>query len=187
MTRREAIIYLDPEADPSERLDLGTVRTAIVPAADAAAAARAAARLVDEGVDEVQLCGATGPTWTAKVIEAVGDRARVGTVLFGMESLTSVAQFKARSEAGEKPPEAFILRQDGADPSIDRVEKGRRTYVLVPDGAAAARVAAELSRRPGGLQLIELYGGFDPGETAIVIEATGGGRVPVGAVSYGPG
>jgi hypothetical protein len=185
MTWRRAIIYLDPEADPDERLDLGATRTAIVPAADAGAAARAAARLVDEGVDVVQLCGATGPTWTAKVLEAVGDHARVGTVLFGMESLTSVAEFKARSEAGERPPEAFILRQDGA--AIDRLEKGPRTYVVVPDGAAAAKVAAELDRRPGGVKLIELYGGFDPREAAMVIEATGGGRVPVGVVSFSPG
>jgi Family of unknown function (DUF6506) len=187
MTWRRAIIYLDPEADPDERLDLDATRTVVVPAADAGAAARAAVRLVDEGVEVVQLCGATGPTWTAKVIEAVGDHARVGTVLFGMESLTSVAAFKARSEAGERPPEAFILRRDGADPAIDRLEKGPRTYVVVPDGAAAAKVAAELDRRPGGVRLIELYGGFDPREAAMVIEATGGGRVPVGLVSFSPG
>lgn len=45
--------------------------------------------------------------------------------------------------------------------------------------AAAVQLVAE------GVQLIELCGGFGPLWTARVIEATAG-RVPVGAVGYGP-
>jgi hypothetical protein len=184
MTVRKAIIAADPAGT---RVEFGSDsdRTVILSAPDQAAASRTAAELVDEGVVEIQLCGATGPLWAAEVMRAVGNRARVGTVLYGMESMTSIAEFKDRFEAGERLYEAFILRCDGADPATDRLVEGRRTYIAVPDDTAAAKTAAELDTRPGGVQLIELYGGFRPQGTAQVIKATGA-RVPIGAVYYSP-
>jgi hypothetical protein len=189
MTGTQAIIYGDDTADPTvDRFDLGrgAATTTILPAPDPETAARIAAELVDDGVEVVQLCGASGPLWTAQVTNAVGNRALVGTVLFGMESLTSVADYKHRFSAGEPLSEAFIIKQNSADPVTDRIVKHPRTYIAVPDDTTAATVAAELDNRPGGLDLIELFGRFGPGGTAQVIEATGGGRVPIGAVYYSP-
>lgn len=185
MTVTRAIIDADVTGD---RLDFGSASetTAILPAPDQAAAAQIAGKLVDEGIEEIQLCGATGPIWVAAVMQAVEARAHVGSVLYGFESMTSIAEFKDRFERGEHLNEAFILRCRGADPATDRLVKGRRTYIAVPDDDAAANAAAELDNRPEGIHLIELYGGFPPTATAKVIAATGGGRVPVGAVYYSP-
>lgn len=79
--------------------------------------------------------------------------------------------------------EAFIFLADGSDP----VQRGaqedalvRREFVPVPDAATAAAVAAEL--QAGGLDNIELYGGLGPIAATRVLEATGGGQVPVGLV-----
>ena len=84
---------------------------------------------------------------------------------------------------------AFFFRADGADPT-DRIvrdgELDRSILVAVPDGEAAAAVAAELQE--GGLDLVELYGGLGPKAAAAVVRATGG-DVPVGAVGveeHGP-
>jgi Family of unknown function (DUF6506) len=183
MTVRKAIIDADAAGN---RLEFGSTSetTTILAAPDEAAAAQIAGRLVDEGVEEIQLCGATGPMWAAEVMQAVEGKARVGTVLYGFESMTSIAEFKDRFEAGEHLNEAFILRCSGADPATDRLVEGRRTYVAVPDDGAAVKAAAELDDKPEGIHLIELYGGFHPSGTAKVIAATGGGRVPVGAVYY---
>lgn len=75
--------------------------------------------------------------------------------------------------------EMFIFLEPGADPAADRavrVHSGSRTlFVWVPDGASAARVAAEQA----GVRLIELYRGFNLESTAQVIEAVRG-RAPVG-------
>jgi hypothetical protein len=81
---------------------------------------------------------------------------------------------------------AFIYVRPAADPSIDRVEierDGVRTILVgVPEQPAAVPAAVDLV--DGGVQVIELCGILGPVWAARVIEATGG-RVPVGAVSYG--
>lgn len=83
---------------------------------------------------------------------------------------------------------AFIYLGLGSeDPAVDRavIDRGglRTTFVAVPDGTAAAEVAAELVE--AGAQTIELCGGFPADVLPAVIDATGG-RVPVGKVGYGP-
>ena len=40
----------------------------------------------------LELCGIFGPTWTAKVVEAVGGRVPVGSVAFGVESVPRLAE-----------------------------------------------------------------------------------------------
>ena len=83
---------------------------------------------------------------------------------------------------------AFIFEAPETDPAVDRmvIERGglRTTIVAVPEPSAATKVAADLVE--GGVQFIELCGGFEPIWTGRVIEATGG-RVPVGAVGYAGG
>jgi len=50
----------------------------------------AARRLVAEGVQLIELCGAFGPIWSAKVIEAIGDTVPIGSVAYGPEAIDRV-------------------------------------------------------------------------------------------------
>jgi Family of unknown function (DUF6506) len=82
---------------------------------------------------------------------------------------------------------AFIyLGNGGEDPAVDRavIDRGglTTTVVAVADRSVAVRVATELV--DAGAQSIEICGGLGPAVAAEVVEATGG-RVPVGAVTYG--
>lgn len=43
--------------------------------------------MVQEGIQIIELCGAFGPMWTAKVIEATENKVPVGTVTYGPESM----------------------------------------------------------------------------------------------------
>ena len=72
------------------------------------------------------------------------------------------------------------------DPAADRavIERSglKTTVVAVPDRATALDTAVDLVE--AGAQSIELCGGLGPSVASEVVEATGG-RVPVGAVTYG--
>jgi hypothetical protein len=82
---------------------------------------------------------------------------------------------------------AFIYLGPGTDPAVDRVCIDRAGFradiVAVPDRADALPVAIELV--DAGVELLELCGAFDLTWAARVSDALGG-RVPVGAVSFGP-
>jgi Family of unknown function (DUF6506) len=82
---------------------------------------------------------------------------------------------------------AFIYVRPASNGAVDRLEIERdgvhTTVVAVPEQSAAVETAVELVS--GGVQVIELCGSLGPVWAARVIGATGG-RVPVGAVSYGP-
>lgn len=188
MTTHRVIISVkegvDPGASGVETEGAGSRTTVLF--RDPSAVVATAIEAVDGGADQIELCGALGPVWHAKVLEAVGDRVPVGAVMFGFESLTSVADFKARY-GREFLHEAFIYLQPGSDPAVDRTvredEHARSWLVAVPDTSTAAAVAAELVDGEG-VQLLELYGGFSPADGAQVIEAIGA-RAPVGIPSYG--
>ncbi|MPZ25178.1 MAG: hypothetical protein GEV12_01665 [Micromonosporaceae bacterium] len=188
MSSNRVIIYEKPGADPATSsivTEHAGSRTTLL-ARDPSAIVATAIAAVDGGADQVELCGVLGPTWHAKVLEAVGDRVPVGAVMFGFESLTGVADFKARY-GKEFLREAFIYLQPGSDPAVDRTvtenEHAQSWFVAVPDVSTAAEVAAQLVDGEG-VRLLELYGGFGPAEAARVIEAVGG-RAPVGIPSYG--
>ena len=55
----------------------------------------AARRLVADGVQLIELCGAFGPIWTAKLIEAIDDAVPVGSVAYGPESIDRVYEIFA--------------------------------------------------------------------------------------------
>ena len=81
----------------------------------------------------------------------------------------------------------FLVTGAQLHPARDRVTLSSPVFEMTvigmsspADGPAAA---AELVA--GGVQLIELCGGFGPVHTAAVIAAIDG-QVPVGAVGYGP-
>jgi 2-keto-3-deoxy-6-phosphogluconate aldolase len=185
MTSRKAIIYEEAGADPAvDRIvtEHSDNRTTIVAVPELSVAVKVAIKLVEDGVDLIELCGSFGPIWHAKVIEAVGSQVPVGSILYGFESLTSAAEYKARFEAGESMTAAFIFVEDGADPTVDRTVKtdkngNRIAFVAVSEPSAAAKVAVDLV--DDGIGLIELYGGFGPKWAAQVIEAIDK-RVPVG-------
>lgn len=88
----------DPKTDrivretTSEKLTI-----AFVPSVDAAATV--ASELVEQGTELIELCGGFGLDDGAKVSKAVAGRAAVGTVSFGIESLTPAAAYKAKFEA----------------------------------------------------------------------------------------
>lgn len=83
---------------------------------------------------------------------------------------------------------AFIFEAPGTDPRVDRFvierEGVRSTLVGVPEQAVAVQVAVDLV--DGGVQFIELCGGFEPVWAGKIAEATGG-TVPVGCVGYAGG
>lgn len=44
--------------------------------------------MVEEGIQLIELCGAFGPVWTAKIIEAIEERIPVGFVAYGPEAIS---------------------------------------------------------------------------------------------------
>jgi hypothetical protein len=188
MSSDNVIIYEAPGADPAvDRIvtEHAGTRTTLV-ATDASAIVATAVAAVEQGADQIELCGGMGPVWQAKVREAVGDRVPVGAVMYGFESLTAIADYKARF-GHELLQGAFIYIQPGSDPAVDRTvvedEHSRTFVVAVPDASAAPVVATELVDGED-IQLLELYGGFEADDAARVIEAIDG-RAPVGIPSYG--
>jgi Family of unknown function (DUF6506) len=102
--RSWATIFWDPNADPADRHvteHADGTRTTIVHVPDEEAAVRVAAELAEAGVEAIELCGATPLTIAARVLEAVGERASVGTTTFAFESLEGVAAYKAAFAAAE--------------------------------------------------------------------------------------
>lgn len=144
-----------------------------------------ATRLAEEGVRLIELCGGISPVWRHKVAAAVGGKALVSSVTFGIESLPSAAAYNAAYLAGKVQKEAFIILEPDANANRDHFgienETQKTTFVPVPDDDTAARIADELCR--DGVALIELYGGFTTQGIAKVIEAVNG-RAPVGAGSF---
>lgn len=186
------IIYEASGADPAtDRIVTrrGEHVTTVVATGDgeAESVAALAARFVDEGADVIELCGGMGPVPQAATLAAVGDRATVGAVMYGFESLESVAAYKVGFPAGEFLPTAFLYLEAGSDPAGDRTVRedptAPTTFVAVPDADAAVAVARELAG--DGVRLIELYGGLGPDVAARIITATGA-QVPVGVVSRVP-
>jgi predicted polyphosphate/ATP-dependent NAD kinase len=81
---------LDPAADRAviERADFRAVMVGVNSPSEAVEVAE---KMVSEGIQLIELCGGFGPVWTAKVIEAVGDRVPVGSVGYGPESIDAMA------------------------------------------------------------------------------------------------
>lgn len=85
-----AFIFPEDGADPAvDRVvtEPGSVRTIFVPVPDERAAARVAAELVEnDGVGLIELYRGIGPVGAAALIEAVGAKVPVGTVLYAKGS-----------------------------------------------------------------------------------------------------
>jgi 6-phosphofructokinase len=99
--RERGVIYGGLDADPEKDRYVfehagGRITIVLVPAPDAVPAA--AEQLVQEGVQRLETCGGLGTASAAAAMEAVGDRASVGAVAFGFESLPGAASYRARFE-----------------------------------------------------------------------------------------
>ena len=95
MLNKWGFIYVAPGASPDgDRtvVEHGDLTSTLVAVPEHEAAVRIAPELVDEGAQLLELCGIFGPTWTAKVVEAVGGRVPVGSVAFGVESVPRLAE-----------------------------------------------------------------------------------------------
>jgi hypothetical protein len=85
MALKAAFMFLAPDSDPEKHR--GTVVTpevelTAVAVRDYAEAERVAAQLVEQGIVAIELCGGFGNKGTARIAEAVGDKAAVGAVRF---------------------------------------------------------------------------------------------------------
>ncbi len=79
--------------DPAQhvaRLESAQMTTTVVGVSRPEQALAVAVRMVDEGVQLIELCGGFGPIWTARVIEAIGAAVPVGAVGYGPESINAM-------------------------------------------------------------------------------------------------
>lgn len=96
-----AVITPSPGADPAvDRYvhEHAGHRMTIVSVPDPGAVPETAVRLVEEGVERIDLCGGLGVLPAAATLDAVAGRVVVGSVMFGFESLPAVAAYRERFE-----------------------------------------------------------------------------------------
>lgn len=60
-----------------------------------------ALELIDQGAELIELCGGFGLEAGAVVSHAVAGRAAIGTVTFGIESISQAAAYKTRFQMGD--------------------------------------------------------------------------------------
>ena len=86
-----AFFFTGAEGGPSVHTVITPAqRTDLVHVATPADAVAEAVRLVAEGVQLIELCGAFGPVWAGKIIEATGGAVPVGAVAYGPEAVDQV-------------------------------------------------------------------------------------------------
>ncbi|MGP3987324.1 DUF6506 family protein [Streptomyces sp. 3N207] len=68
----------------------GTCRSVFVGVEKPEEGIEVARRLVDEGVQLIELCGGFGPVWAGRVIEAIDGAVPVGVVGYGPEAVDQV-------------------------------------------------------------------------------------------------
>jgi Family of unknown function (DUF6506) len=98
----EGLILIEDGADSkTDRIvrDNGRVRKTIVFVAEPLEGPGVAIEMADQGIELIELDGGFGSLWAARIFEAIGGRAAVGFVSFGIESMEIVAAFKQRYEA----------------------------------------------------------------------------------------
>lgn len=183
----KAIIYEGYGAKPNDKFvrESSSGRLTIVAIGNPSESVAVAVGLVNDDVELIELCGYIPLIWKVKIIEAVGDKTKVSSVTFGIESLLLAAAFSKSYDEGNPPREAYIILERGSNAVTDRFEKvfdfQCTTFIPVPNETTAVKVATELAE--SGYGLIELYGGFTTAGAAKVIEAAAG-RLSVGVGSF---
>lgn len=189
MTRFDrALIFETSSAEPSRDRFVRhgpTGKTTIVAVSDAAQIEPVATALVDEGALLIELCGGISPVWRSRTKKAVGGRAKVSSVTFGIESLAAAARFNTAFNEGKETKLAFLLLEPGANPRGDRSiltpNSTPTPLISVPDEDVAVKLAVDLAA--DDVLLIELFGGFTTEAVEKIIEAVDG-RSAVGVGSF---
>lgn len=81
----------------------------------------------------------------------------------------------------------FIVTGSGLDPAKHRTTMSSDRFEMIAVGVSEPSHGIAVARDlvAGGVQLLELCGGFGPVWTGRVIDAIDG-KIPVGSVGYGP-
>ena len=85
MVLKAAFIFLAPEVDPDKDRQImvtSQVELTVVATNNYKEAEAVAIKLVDEGIEAIELCGGFGNRGTARIAEAVAGKAAVGVVRF---------------------------------------------------------------------------------------------------------
>jgi len=85
MALKAAFIFLAPEVDPDkdrQKVITPQVELTAVAANNYKEAEMVALKLVEEGIEAIELCGGFGNKGTARIAEAVAGKAAVGVVRF---------------------------------------------------------------------------------------------------------
>jgi len=85
MALKAAFIFLAPEVDPDKDRQIMVtpqVELTVVATNNYKEAEAVAIKLVDEGIEAIELCGGFGNRGTARIAEAVAGKAAVGVVRF---------------------------------------------------------------------------------------------------------
>jgi hypothetical protein len=91
--RHWGFIYTAAGANPERDwtvVDSGDCRTVLVGVAAPGQGVDVARRLVEDGVQLIELCGGFGPVHTGRIIEAIDGAVPVGSVGYGPESVDQV-------------------------------------------------------------------------------------------------
>ncbi len=84
----------DPEKDTSV-MQTKSFRMRTIGVATPDQGIAAAKRLVEDGVQLIELCGGFGPLWTGRIIEAIDDAVPIGSVGYGPEAVDRVQEIFA--------------------------------------------------------------------------------------------
>lgn len=87
MATKAAFIYIAPENDPSKHcalIDSPVVQLTVVGVVDYDQAEEVVLRLVNEGIEAIELCAGFGNEGTARITKAVEGKAIVGVVRFDL-------------------------------------------------------------------------------------------------------
>jgi hypothetical protein len=93
MLNNYGFIFLSPNADPLRHravIETPGFKTTLVAVPDPSAAPSVAVALLAESIQRLELCGAVGPHWTNRVLDATRHRVPIGAVSYGVESVAAL-------------------------------------------------------------------------------------------------
>ena len=99
--KKWAFFYLSPDFSPEQNtvINRNENNTCVLITVGFAPSAKLdgsiikiAKQLVDDGVQTIELCGGFGPVWVSKIADAVGLQVPVGTVMYGPEYRSVLAE-----------------------------------------------------------------------------------------------
>lgn len=87
---RFGFIVTGSQLDARAQLSSPSFHMEVVGVATPELAIPVARRMVEDGVQLIELCGGFGPVWTARIIDAIEARVPIGSVSYGPESIAAL-------------------------------------------------------------------------------------------------